>query len=104
MREEKAESRQYINSDALRAVEVLNKGYEEYLESNAERMAAPWTVFPCIKRCFVEDRSSLLDCLGQPSCSSCPLFPTVTVCRFSVKSEAGMAKGGAHGDGIICFY
>ena len=83
MGREKAESRQFINSDGLGAVEVLNKGYEGHLESNAEGMAAPWAVFPCNSRDALEDQSTLLGCLGQRSHSGCPLFPTAIVSRFS---------------------
>lgn len=43
---ERAESRQFLNSDGLGAVKVLNKGYEGHLESNIETMVAPWAEMP----------------------------------------------------------
>lgn len=77
-------------------------------------MAAPWAVCPCNSRDALEDQSTLLGCLGQPSSSGCPQFPTAPASRFSGKGEAGMAEGegmgegmaegGACEDGAICFY
>lgn len=49
---EKAESREFITSGGLGAVEVLNEGCGGHPESNMKRVAAPWAIFPCNSRCF----------------------------------------------------
>lgn len=84
---------QFVSSDRLRAMEMIPKGYERDLESNAEEMAAPWAVFPC--------NSTKRHLRGLKCCSylSWPAFmftlssgPTTAVSGFSWKGEADMAN------------